>query len=105
MGQQFGKASWDNSAGKVGPVVGSSWRGVSVIRGLSKSKKGKSTQTQLPQQAKFALMLKFLQPLSSLVRQTYDSSPAEMSGINKAFSDNVRNAITGVYPNLAIELW
>lgn len=90
-------------SGKVGPVIGSNWRGKSVMRGLPKGRKGKPNPTQLQQQAKFSLMIKFLQPLSALVRETYDSSPAEMSGMNKAFSDNVRNAITGVYPDLAID--
>ncbi len=62
-------------SGKVGPVIGSSWRGKSVMRGLPKGRKGKPNQTQLQQQAKFSLMIKFLQPLSALVRETYDSSP------------------------------
>src|SRR5450631_4330287 len=91
-----------NFSGKVGTVIGSKWRGVWVMRGLSDSKRGKPNPTQLQQQAKFSMMMKFLQPLSSLVSQTYDNSPAEMSGMNKAFSDNIRNAITGVYPALAI---
>src|SRR5450631_900865 len=92
-----------NFSGKVGTVIGSKWRGVWVMRGLSDSKRGKPNPTQLQQQAKFSMMMKFLQPLSSLVSQTYDNSPAEMSGMNKAFSDNIRNAITGVYPALTID--
>jgi hypothetical protein len=90
-------------SGKVGTVVGSTWRGIWVMRGLTTAKRGKPNQTQLIQQAKFTMMVKFLQPLSSLVGQTYDTSPSEMSGFNKAFSDNIRNAITGVYPALAID--
>ncbi|MDP9041847.1 MAG: DUF6266 family protein [Bacteroidota bacterium] len=92
-----------NFSGKVGTVVGSTWRGIWVMRGLSDTKKGNPSPAQQQQQAKFALMIKFLQPLSTLVSQTYDTLPAEMSGINKAFSDNVRNAITGAYPALAID--
>ena len=92
-----------NFSGKVGTVVGSKWRGVWVMRGLTDAKRGKPNPAQQQQQAKFTLMVKFLQPLSSLVGLTYDTSPAEMSGFNKAFSDNIRNAITGVYPALAID--
>jgi hypothetical protein len=92
-----------NFSGKVGTVIGSTWRGIWVMRGLSDKKRGKPNPTQLLQQAKFSLMMKFLQPVSALVSQTYDNSPAEMSGMNKAFSDNIRNAITGVYPALAID--
>jgi Family of unknown function (DUF6266) len=73
------------------------------MRSLPSGRKGKPNQAQLEQQAKFSLMIKFLQPLSSLVKQTYDTSPAEMTGIIKAFSDNLRNAITGVYPALTVD--
>lgn len=90
-------------SGKVGTVIGTKWRGISVMRGLPTGRKGKPNQAQLEQQAKFSLMIKFLQPLSSLVSQTYDTSPAEMTGINKAFSDNIRNAITGVYPAFTVD--
>ena len=90
-------------SGKIGTVIGSTWRGLWVMRGLTTKKRGKSDPAQLQQQAKFSLMIKFLQPLSSLVSQTYDTSPAEMTGINKAFSDNIRNAITGVYPAFTID--
>jgi Family of unknown function (DUF6266) len=92
-----------NFSGKVGAVIGSKWKGIWVMRGLSDTKRGKPNPAQQAQQAKFALMVKFLQPLSSLVGQTYDTSPAEMSGFNKAFSDNIRNAITGAFPALAID--
>ncbi len=92
-----------NFSGKVGTVVGSTWRGVWVMRGLTDTKRGKPNPAQQQQQAKFTLMVKFLQPLSSLVGLTYDTSPAEMSGFNKAFSDNIRNAITGAYPALVID--
>jgi hypothetical protein len=92
-----------NFSGKVGTVVGSTWRGIWVMRGLTDAKKGKPNPAQQQQQAKFSLMIKFLQPLSSLVGQTYDTSPAEMTGFNKAFSDNIRNAITGAFPALAID--
>ena len=90
-------------SGKVGTVIGSTWRGKWVMRGLTTSKRGKSNPAQLEQQAKFTLMMKFLQPLGSLVKQTYDTSPAEMSGFNKAFSDNVRIAIAGAYPAFTVD--
>jgi hypothetical protein len=89
-------------SGKVGTVIGSSWRGIQVMRGLSTGRKGSPTDAQLQQQAKFAVMIKFLQPLTALLNQTYDRFAVGMSGFNKAFSYNVLNAITGVYPAFAI---
>jgi hypothetical protein len=89
-------------SGKVGTVIGSSWKGIAVMRGLSVGKRGSPTEAQLQQQAKFSLMIKFLQPLTSLLNRTFDSFAVGMSGINKAFSYNVQNGITGVYPAVAV---
>ena len=47
-------------SGKVGTVIGSSWKGKAVMRGLTIAKSGKPTASQLQQQAKFSLMIKFL---------------------------------------------
>jgi Family of unknown function (DUF6266) len=90
-------------SGKVGTVVGSTWRGLWVMKGLITKKRGKSGPALLEQQAKFTLMIKLLRPLSSLVSQTYDTLPAEMTGINKAFSDNIKNAIIGIYPAFTVD--
>ena len=57
-----------NFSGKVGTVIGSTWRGIWVMRGLTGREKGKPNPAQQQQQAKFSLMVKFLQPLSSLLR-------------------------------------
>ena len=90
-------------SGKVGTVVGSSWKGIAVMRGLTIAKRGKSTTAQLLQQAKFSLMIKFLQPLTDLLNLTFNSLAVGMTGINKAFSYNIRNAITGVLSALTVD--
>ena len=92
-----------NFRGKVGAVIGSKWRGKYVMRGRPDVRKGKPNPALQQQQAKFALMVKFLQPLSLLLHDTYDISPAEMSGMNMAISENIRNAIAGAYPAFAID--
>jgi hypothetical protein len=90
-------------SGKVGTVIGSSWKGLAVMRGLTIAKSGKRTALQLQQQAKFALMIKFLQPLSALLDRTFDSFAVGMTGVNKALSYNIQNAITGVFPALTVD--
>jgi len=45
-------------SGKAGTVIGSSRRGIQVMRGLSTGRKGSPTDAQLQQQAKFAVMIK-----------------------------------------------
>lgn len=89
-------------SGKVGTVVGSSWKGIPVMRSLGGGRKGSPSSSQLQQQAKFSLIIKFLQPLTSLLNMTFDNLAVGMSGFNKAFSYNILNGITGVYPAFTV---
>lgn len=89
-------------SGKVGTVVGSTWKGIPVMKSVSGPRKGSPTLLQLEQQARFTLMIKFLQPLTALFNQTFSSGAVGMSGFNKAFSYNVLNGITGVYPAFTV---
>jgi hypothetical protein len=89
-------------SGKVGTVVGSTWRGLAVMKSVPGPRKGNPTLLQLEQQARFTLMIKFLQPLTGLFNQTFSSGTVGMSGFNKAFSYNVLNGITGVYPAFTV---
>jgi Family of unknown function (DUF6266) len=89
--------------GTVGTVVGSSWKGISTMRARPKGRKGTFSPAQLEQQARFALMISFLQPISILMNLTYKKAAVKMSGFNKVFSENVRNAIAGVYPAFTID--
>jgi hypothetical protein len=90
--------------GIVGTAVGSKWKDKSVIKSRPPKKRTMPpTQLQIVQQAKFALIIDFLRPIRTLLNQTYKKSAAgDMSGHNKAFSTNT-DAVTGVYPNLAID--
>lgn len=90
-------------SGKVGPVVGATWRGVPVMRGLPKKRTKPYTPKELQQQAKFALMNSFLGPVIPLVHQTFIPATRKQTGYNLAFSYNVKNAITGVHPDLKID--
>ena len=47
-------------------------------------------------------MNRFLRPANSLLNVTFAHLAVRMSAFNKAFSYNIKNAITGVAPNLAI---
>jgi hypothetical protein len=90
--------------GRVGPVVGYVSRGKSIMRGrpnLSKSRKPSTLQRQ--QHAKFSLMNKFLGPIIPFLNETKKTVDIDLTGYNKAFSYNVKNAITGTYPDLMID--
>ena len=88
--------------GKVGPVVGTHWKGIEVIRSRPPGKRRKSSEDQLKQQAKMSLMTSFFGPLSTLLNSTYQSVTEQMSCFNRALSYNMRDAIGGDYPDFKI---
>ncbi len=83
--------------------VGYMWKGKAVIRSRPPRKRSGSSPLQKQQQEKFVLMHKFLKPLLSILNVTYNNLAIQMTGFNKAFSYNVKNAITGDYPDLKID--
>lgn len=90
-------------SGKVGTAVGYMWKGIPVIRSKPKRRLKPFTPKELHQQAKFALMNKFLIGVKELLNITFAGVAVQMTGFNKAFSYNVKNAITGFQPDLAID--
>ena len=90
-------------SGKVGAVVGYTWKGIPVMRGRPSPRTKPFTPKELNQQAKFRIMNRFLRPANDLINVTFAHLAVRMSAFNKAFSYNIKNAITGVAPNLAID--
>jgi Family of unknown function (DUF6266) len=88
--------------GRVGPVVGTQWKGIEVMRSRPPSKRRKSSEDQLKQQAKMSLMTSFIAPLSTLLNSTYQCVTVHMSCFNRALSHNMRDAIIGDYPEFKI---
>jgi len=90
-------------SGKVGAVVGYVSRGKSIMRGLPNiNKSRKPSPLQAQQHVKFSLMNKFLGPIIPFLNITNKTDNPDLSGYNKAFSYNVKNAISGEYPDLVI---
>lgn len=90
-------------SGKVGTVIGGNWKGIDYMR--SKSNRGKfvPTQTQHSQQLKFGVVMRFVQPMAGLLNITFRDFAIKMTGINNAFQYNIKNAITGTYPNFSLD--
>ncbi|HJJ66239.1 MAG TPA: DUF6266 family protein [Methanocorpusculum sp.] len=82
-------------SGKVGTVIGSSWKDISYMRGRAQSVKNPRTEGQVEQRSKFALTLDFLKPITAYVRTGYKTYAA-MSYI-------VKNAVSGAFPNYALD--
>jgi len=91
-------------SGKIGTVVGSSWRGIKYMRSLA-AKRGNAnaSEKQLEQQARFALITTFLKPVKPLLEIGFKNYAIGKTGYNSAHSYNLKNALSGVTPNLEID--
>lgn len=91
-------------SGKAGSVVGSNWKDINYIKGLPKKSNKAPSQAQLEQQARFALVIKTLQPVTKLLNEGFkNGKTARATGYNLALQHLINNAITGTYPNFAID--
>ncbi|HEX3025509.1 MAG TPA: DUF6266 family protein [Chitinophagaceae bacterium] len=89
-------------SGKVGTVIGATWKGIDYMRSKSSKKPGNFSDAQLEQQAKFGLMMKFLRTFGVLLSTSFRDFANGITGPNAALAYNIRNAITGVYPAFTI---
>lgn len=89
-------------SGKVGTVVGTSWRGLEIIRSLPK-KPTKFSDKQLANQMRMKLVQLFLKKMIEIVRIGFKDDSILPTAFNSAMSYNKKNAITGEYPDLRID--
>lgn len=89
--------------GKVGAVVGSSWRGIPVMRYKGPSKRNNNSAKQLDQQAKFSVAIQFASTMSDLFKITYKNYAQQMTARNNAVAEIVKNAIVGTYPAYTLD--
>ena len=90
-------------SGKVGTVFGSSWKGISYMRGRARSVKNPRTEGQMEQRSKFVLTLDFLKPITAYVRTGYKTYASKQTAFSTAMSYIVKNAVSGAFPNYALD--
>ena len=90
-------------SGKVGTVIGSFWKGKSLMRGLTQSHHDAKTQDQLAQRAKFSLMAKFNSLIQGITNIGFKDAENGTTAQNEAMSYNLKHAITGTYPSFAVD--
>ncbi|GHV68745.1 hypothetical protein FACS1894199_16440 [Bacteroidia bacterium] len=90
-------------SGKIGPVIGAKWKQTDYMRSLPRKNHNPSTLGQLKQQSKFRIMMLFLLPINEYLRTGYKLFIENQTPLNAAIQYNIKNAITGTYPNFAIK--
>jgi hypothetical protein len=100
---QSNKGILGNVSGTVGTVVGTTWRGKSILRSRPDKKKNRrKSDKQVVQQAKFALGISFLQVMKDLLEIGFKTTAIGLTGQNKALAHMLKKAITGTYPDFQI---
>ena len=79
--------------GKVGTVIGYSWRGKELMRGLPKETTTAATPAQLEQRAKFSTVIKFLTPIKSIVGAYFGKEQKSKSPFNLATGYHMSEAL------------
>lgn len=82
-------------SGKVGTVIGGSWKGISYMRSQAQSVSNPRTTGQVNQRTKFTLALSFLKPLTELIRVGFKLYASKQTAFNAAMSYTLANAISG----------
>ena len=90
-------------SGTVGNVVGANWKGIDYLRVKPAGVSNPNTNLQSTQRLKFAAILRFLQPMTELIRIGFKAYAVKMSAFNAAFSYNFHQALTGEYPDFGID--
>jgi len=90
-------------SGKVGTVVGSTWKDVSYMRALAISVSNPRTPKQQTQRGKFAMSMTFLRAIVPYIRVGYHPYALGRTAFNAAMSYILRHAITGSAPQLEVD--
>ncbi len=89
--------------GKVGNVVGSTWKGISYMKAKPNKGNRKTSEKQMIQRAKFLFATNFIQPLNPIIQIGFRKLDIHKSPKNAAMSDLLNYAITGDYPSFGID--
>lgn len=92
-----------NFNGKIGQVVVSTWRQLTVGRSTPKKSSKKATETQLDQQSKFGLVTTFVSRFISIISLGYQNSQGNLTPYNRAVKYLLNTAVIGAYPDYAID--
>lgn len=90
-------------SGKVGNVVGASWKGIDYVRIKPTSVANPRTVGQVNQRTKFSATLEFLQANLGFVQVGYKFFAIKKTAFNAAMSYVLNNAITGTEPDFEVD--
>ena len=100
---KIGQGILGGLSGKVGNIIGGSWKGIDYIRIKPTSVANPRTEGQVNQRNKFTATLEFLQPNKDFINVGYKSFAIKQTAFNAAMSYVLNNAIIGVSPDFSVD--
>lgn len=88
--------------GKIGTIIGSSWKGIPYVKGPYKKRTGKVGEGEAGNRSKFAEAHFWLRPLLKFVRVGFRGYTETVEGFLAAKSWLLRNAFEGVPPDMYV---
>jgi Family of unknown function (DUF6266) len=88
--------------GRVGPVVGSSWKGIPYMKAKYRKRTKHISDKEKANRIKFAKAQEWLQPLLKFVREGFKGYSPTVEGFGAAKSYLLKNAIEGEAPDFRI---
>ncbi|MGD9928729.1 MAG: DUF6266 family protein [Mangrovibacterium sp.] len=89
-------------SGKVGTVIGGSWKGIDYMRSIPASVANPRTAAQVQQRTKFTTAIGFLQSMTSFLRVGFKYYAIKMTAFNAAMAYTLKNAVYGEDPEYFI---
>jgi len=90
-------------SGKVGNLVACTWKGIPYVRSRPAIVKHPNSPSQMAQQMRMKKTMEFLHPLKEFIRLGFGAYTENKSAFNVALSYNMKNALTGEYPDIKID--
>src|SRR5690606_7348970 len=89
----MGNTIFGHFSGKVGAVVGASWRGIPVLRSAPKESTKPPSAAQLLQRAKFSALMAFLHPIKPFLAVRFGKMEGSKAPFDLALSYHLKEAI------------
>jgi hypothetical protein len=90
-------------SGKVGNVVGSSWKGINYLKALPTHVANPNTVGQRTTRTRMSIVISFLRTCTAFIRFGFSGFALKMSAFNAATSFNFRIAVGNNYPNQVLD--
>lgn len=91
-------------SGKVGPVVGASWKDIDYIRALPTRVNDPKTKRQVKQRSRFSVVMDFLRTITPFIRVGFQpQANGRMTAFNAAMSHNMKFAVKGEHQEMELD--